>query len=157
MRFEREDSRPLHTRKARSLRRRATWTERHFWRELRKLDANFRRQAPIGPYFADFATRHPKLAIEIDGGIHERLPEVAARDIERQRWLERDGYVVVRFTDREVSGDVHACLERVRSHLEAGRRIIEPASEPVSVMFAGSGLTPPSPTLPPSRRKGDAP
>jgi very-short-patch-repair endonuclease len=157
MRFEREDSRPLHTGKVRSLRRRATWTERHFWRELRKLDANFRRQAPIGRYFADFATRHLKLAIEIDGGIHERLPEVAARDIERQRWLERDGYIVVRFTDREVSGDVHACLERVRSHLEAGRRMIEPASEPASVMLAGSGLTPPSPTLPPSRRKGDTP
>ena len=154
MKFERDDSRPLHTGQAQSLRRRATWTERHFWRELRKLDANFRRQAPIGPYFADFATRHPKLAIEIDGGIHERLPEVAARDIERQRWLEGDGYIVLRFTDREVSSDVHACLERVTSHLEAARRMIEPGSEPANVMVTGSALTPPSPALPPSRRKG---
>lgn len=146
MRFEREDIRPLRTGQSRGLKRRATWTEQHFWRELRKLDANFRRQAPIGPYFADFATRHPKVVIEIDGGIHRRLPEVAARDIERQQWLEQDGYVVIRFRDDEVSSDVHACLEVMRTHLASTR-----------AASVGSVCTPPSPTLPPSRRKGDAP
>jgi len=61
--FERDQTRPLHTAQARSLRRRSTWTERYFWRELRKLDANFRRQGPIGPYFADFACYLLPLAV----------------------------------------------------------------------------------------------
>ena len=168
MQFERDQTRPLHTAQARSLRRRSTWTERYFWRELRKLDANFRRQGPIGPYFADFATRHPKLAIEIDGGVHERLADVAARDVERQKWLERDGYVVLRFTDRDVSGDVHGCIEKVRAFLPhggglgggmatelAGKRGSAPTPKRAQTPHAAD--TPPSPTLPPSRRKGDAP
>ncbi|HEY8004746.1 MAG TPA: endonuclease domain-containing protein [Phenylobacterium sp.] len=154
MKFERTDGRPLNTMQTRSLRGRATWSERRFWRELRKLDANFRRQAPIGPYFADFATRHPKIAIEIDGGVHERLPDVAARDTARQRWLEQDGYAVLRFTDSEVSSDVWACLDIVKAHLS---RRANATPEPVSARSVSAVLTPPSPALPPSRRKGEAP
>jgi very-short-patch-repair endonuclease len=101
--------------RSRGLKRRMTWTEARLWKELRKLDANFRRQAPIGRYFADFASHTRKLVIEVDGEIHERLAEVGLRDVERQAWLESQGYRVVRFTARQVSDDVHACIETVRS------------------------------------------
>ena len=47
------------------VKRRMTWTEARLWKELRKLDANFRRQAPIGRYFADFASHARRLVIEI--------------------------------------------------------------------------------------------
>jgi very-short-patch-repair endonuclease len=126
-----------------------TWTEQRLWKELRKLEANFRRQASIGPYFADFATHNPKLVIEVDGGVHERLPDVAARDLQRQAWLETQGYVVLRFTDRQVSGDVFECIEVVRGQLDR----LRPA--PTRAQSPESAATPPSPALPPSRRKGE--
>jgi very-short-patch-repair endonuclease len=114
---ERERHPPGAIGRSRGLKRRMTWTEARLWRELRKLDANFRRQAPIGRYFADFASHGRKLVIEVDGEIHERLAEVAARDIERQAWLEGEGYRVIRFTDRQVRDDVQACIEDIRKLL----------------------------------------
>ena len=153
------------TARTRSLKRRMTSTEQKLWQELRKLDVNFRRQAPIGRYFADFACHAQRLVIEIDGGVHERLADVQLRDVERQRWLEGEGYRVVRFTDRQVRGDVYGCAEAVKALLldggglgggargELGVETQVGAGALQSVSFT-SAATPPSPTLPPSRRKG---
>ena len=112
--YERDRHGPGATGRSRGLKRRSTWTEVRLWKELQKLDANFRRQAPIGRYFADFASHARKLVIEVDGEIHERLAEVALRDIERQAWLESQGYRVLRFTGAQVRDDVHACVDEVR-------------------------------------------
>jgi very-short-patch-repair endonuclease len=146
-----------------------TWTEQRLWDELRKLDVNFRRQAPIGRYFADFACHAQKLVIEIDGGVHERLDEVQLRDVERQLWLEGQGYHVIRFTDRQVRNDVHGCVEAVQQHLalllDGGglgggvaaetTRMKRSAPTPNGSRRPTAAGTPPSPTLPPSRRKGE--
>jgi very-short-patch-repair endonuclease len=126
-----------------------TWTEQRLWQELRKLDANFRRQAPIGRYFADFATHGPRLVIEVDGGVHERLDEVMLRDFERQQWLEGQGYTVLRFTDDQVRTDVHGCVEAMKRHLAP-----RPDGAPSNAICGEPLRTPPSPALPPSRRKG---
>ena len=112
--FEHVGQAPGVTSRGRGLKRRMTRTEERLWKELRKLNLNFRRRAPIGRYFADFACHARRLVIEVDGGVHESLPDVAARDVERQRWLEGEGYRVLRFTDRQVSGDVHRCIEHVQ-------------------------------------------
>ena len=158
MRFEREAARPGATTRARGLRRRMTWSEKVLWRELRKLDANFRRQAPIGSYFADFATHGRKLVIEVDGGVHERLDDVSLRDGERQLWLEGEGYTVLRFTDRQVENDVQTCVEAVRNQLALPdaepAEALKRAPAPPSASRPSSLRTPPSPALPPSRRKG---
>ncbi len=60
----------------------------------------FRRQHPIGPYFADFACASKKLAIEIDGEHHAGRAEADAR---RTKALERSGWKVVRFSAAEVT------------------------------------------------------
>jgi len=165
MRFDREVS-ASPTARARSLRRRMTFAEQKLWAELRKLGVNFRRQAPIGRYFADFATHGGKLIVEVDGEVHERLDEVVLRDFERQQWLEGQGYRVLRFTNRQVETDVWACVEDIRKALllDGGglgggvaaafgdERGMEPA--PNSAIGPASLRTPPSPAPPPSRRKG---
>jgi very-short-patch-repair endonuclease len=166
--FERVKLGSSPTMRARGLRRRMTWSEKRLWEELRKLDCNFRRQAPIGPYFADFAAHGRKLVIEVDGGIHERLAEVAARDAARQDWLENEGYTVLRFTDRQVVNDVEACIGAVQKQLALlldggglgggvaaelkGKRELAPT--PFGVHVVTAACAPPSPALPPSRRKG---
>jgi very-short-patch-repair endonuclease len=82
---------------ARALRRNQTEAERHLWRFLRNrrlLGFKFRRQHPIGPYFADFACAERRLVVELDGSQHLTF---AAEDVRRTRALQRLGYRVVRF------------------------------------------------------------
>jgi very-short-patch-repair endonuclease len=50
-----------------------TIAEKKLWWHLRQVsveDSHFRRQATIGPYFADFACHEQRLVIEVDGGQH---------------------------------------------------------------------------------------
>jgi very-short-patch-repair endonuclease len=84
---------------ARELRRRETVAEKRLWEQLRnrKLDGfKFVRQAPIGPYIADFLCRERKLVVELDGWTHSTDEEVN-HDARRTAFLEKEGYRVIRF------------------------------------------------------------
>ncbi len=88
--------------RARDLRRDGSRAERKVWelmRDRRIGGAKFRRQYPIGPYFADFACISLKLVIEVDGDHHAF--QVAA-DARRTAAIEREGWRVVRFWANEV-------------------------------------------------------
>lgn len=100
---------------ARRLRQRVTRQETELWRLLRGRQAmglKFRRQHPIGPYVADFACPHVKLAIEIDGYWHtKRLTEDAART----KRLQEEGYDIVRFSIPGDTADLDALVEMIVS------------------------------------------
>ncbi|WP_449253402.1 endonuclease domain-containing protein [Brevundimonas naejangsanensis] len=109
------------TDRARALRQSSGRAEERVWAALRggRIDGHkFRRQHPVGPYFADFACDRLRLIIEIDGGVH-RLDEVAARDLERQRVLEALGWTVIRVTNDRVYEAPQFLVEAVKMH--AGR------------------------------------
>ena|SRR5688500_15517152 len=95
---------------ARRLRRDATDAEKRLWRALREAlpDAKFRRQSPVGPYIADFLSFRLKLIVELDGGQH--APEVDAR---RTRYLEREGYSVLRFWNNDVLANTEGVLSQI--------------------------------------------
>ena len=83
-------------RASKRMRREPTYAEAKLWKLLRNTDLHFRRQAPFGPYIVDFVCHQHRLVVELDGGVHN-LPEVAARDAERDAWLTGRGYRVMRF------------------------------------------------------------
>jgi very-short-patch-repair endonuclease len=88
--------------RARTLRRDSTLPERIFWELIRahRMDGiKFRRQHPIGPYFADFACISRMLVIEIDGRHHD---DQLAADARRTQILEQLGWRVLRFGASEV-------------------------------------------------------
>jgi very-short-patch-repair endonuclease len=88
--------------KARELRRDGSWAEKICWdliRDRRIHGVKFRRQHPIGPYFADFACVAKKLVIEIDGEHHAFRVEA---DAHRTAVMEREGWRVIRFWANEV-------------------------------------------------------
>ena len=88
--------------KARELRRDPSRAERVCWeliRAHRMEGIKFRRQHPIGPYFADFACVSKGLVIEIDGIHHDDKLEADAR---RTALIESMGWRVVRFSAVEV-------------------------------------------------------
>ena len=109
---------PLATSRARSMRRDMTDAERKLWFLLRdrRLDgAKFRRQAPVGPYIADFVCLRRKLIVEADGGQHVDN----RRDIIRDQWLEREGYLVVRYSNIDILKNPEGVLTDLLSHLSA--------------------------------------
>src|SRR5450755_1000072 len=106
--------RPLGRRvpRARALRRDATEAEKKLWQHLRQppfKQHHFRRQATIGPYFADFASHQLRIVIELDGGQHSD----SASDEARTRHLETNGYRVLRFWNNEVLQNMSGVLSAI--------------------------------------------
>lgn len=85
--------------RARNLRNNPTEAEKLLWKYIRvqQFDVKFRRQYPIGPYFADIVCKERKLVIELDGGQHNEII-----DKERTEHIERQGYRVIRFWNNDV-------------------------------------------------------
>ncbi len=102
---------------AREQRREPTWSENELWQHLRRkaLGVRFRRQHPIGDYVLDFYCAKARLAIEIDGPLHE-----AQRGYDRVRdeWLATRGIRVLRVTDGEVKTDLESVLKKIKSALD---------------------------------------
>ena len=108
---------------AKKLRANTTPHERILWRALKEIPlegTHFRRQAPIGRYVVDFFCPARRLVIELDGG-HHNEDDMAARDRERQLWLESEGYRVVRFWNSDIASDLNAVLERIHVELYGTR------------------------------------
>ena len=112
----RSDTRTKHH--AGELRHELTPAERKLWARLRgdQLGVNFRRQHAIGKYIADFCSVQAKLIIELDGSQHA---EQAEYDAERTRYLEEQGYRVIRFWNHEVMNDIENVLLAIGYALEA--------------------------------------
>jgi very-short-patch-repair endonuclease len=103
---------------ARNQRQSAGLAERRLWQRLRggRIDGHrFRRQHPIGRYFADFACDRLRLILEIDGGVHER-DDVILRDHLRQLELESLGWTVLRFSNEEALTRPDRIIAAIREH-----------------------------------------
>ncbi|OYX34325.1 MAG: hypothetical protein B7Y99_05620 [Caulobacterales bacterium 32-69-10] len=131
--------------RARSLRRAMTLPEKLLWADLRKLDLNIRRQAPMGRYVVDFVSHAARLVIEVDSARHD-LPEDQLHDAERTAWLASQGYRVLRFRNGEVAD------HRIRV---VNAIVTEITGAPLALSDQLAVGSPPSPTLPPSRGKGE--
>lgn len=98
---------------AKAMRRQPTPAEQQLWFALRAKrfeSTKFRRQKVIGPYIADFASRDPMLVIEIDGDSHGQQQQY---DAARTRYLENEGYRVIRFTNHDVLTNLTGVLEMI--------------------------------------------
>lgn len=62
---------------------------------------SFKRQRSIGPYIVDFVCMDKKLIIEIDGDVHW-VGGNGSKDINRQKYLESLGFLVIRFSNDDV-------------------------------------------------------
>jgi very-short-patch-repair endonuclease len=107
--------------RARSLRRRSTDAEWKVWSALRNRqidDIKFRRQVPIGRYFADFASFEARVIVELDGSQHQDRPEA---DAERTRDLEAMGWRVIRFDNAWALLALEGLVDVLRAELRLAR------------------------------------
>jgi very-short-patch-repair endonuclease len=93
-----------------------TKAERALWRALRESlpGRHWRKQVPLGPYFADFANHSAKLIVELDGGQHAASVDY---DEERTRFLEAQGYRVLRFWNNDALSNTTGVLETIAAEL----------------------------------------
>ncbi len=133
--------------RARKLRRDMTDAERKLWWHLRRLPiehSHFRRQATIGPYFADFAYHERRLVIEVDGAQHNE-PENVARDAERSAYLRSQGYRVLRFWNNDVLKNIDGVMEAVLTAMHQSEASPPPLPPPHRAkMRGGRGTERPS-------------
>src|SRR5829696_74245 len=106
------------TDQARHLRANLTQAERRLWSALRRqaLGARFRRQVPLGPYVVDFACPTRRLVVEVDGGQHLENPA----DVQRDAWLQANGFRVLRFWNHEVLANLEGVLTVILAALGGG-------------------------------------
>jgi very-short-patch-repair endonuclease len=122
-----------------------TDAEQKLWRYLRMVprdDAHFRRQATIGPYFADFACHGTRLVIEVDGGQHGES-RGAVGDAKRTTFLEARGYRVLRFWNNEVLSNIEGVMQAINAALERGDVTFPPPPTPPRRKGGGRGAEAP--------------
>ncbi|HEY4493316.1 MAG TPA: endonuclease domain-containing protein [Candidatus Paceibacterota bacterium] len=87
----------------RELRRNQTEAEKIMWAYLRgkQIGVRFLRQYSLGPYIIDFYCPRIKLAVELDGPVHD-LPVSQEYDRERGLYLGSLGVRTVRFKNATV-------------------------------------------------------
>ena len=94
------------------LRKRSTNAEKLLWKHLRQKQIEglkFRRQQAIDNYIVDFVCFENRLVIEIDGGQHSE-----EKDKERDSYLKKQGFRVIRFWNNEVLNNVQGVLEVIK-------------------------------------------
>ena len=101
---------------ARQNRRKGTEAERLLWEHLRNRKLNglkFRRQHPLKNFVADFYCHEAKLAIELDGEVHN-MEEQQDYDLGRTYELNELGITVIRLTNQQVFTKTDEVLNQIK-------------------------------------------
>ena len=104
----------------RHLHKNQTYTEKIVWMYLRNRQMEgykFRRQYSVDKFVIDFYCPKLKLAIEIDGSIHNE-PDQKEYDVKRQEYLETFGIKFLRLTNEEINGNPNAAFEKIEKTIE---------------------------------------
>lgn len=110
-------SNPITRTRAIELRKELTPAEGKLWSRIRnnQLGVSFRRQHAIGKYIPDFCSPKAKLVIELDGSQHFEQGEY---DAERTKYLEAQGYKVIRFWNNDVLNNIEGVILAIMVALE---------------------------------------
>jgi len=98
------------------LRNRMTPAEAALWQYLKgdALGCRFRAQVVLRGFIVDFYCAKHKLAIEIDGSVHDNRKEQDAR---RQKVIEDLGFKVLRFTNQQTLKSTENVLSAIRDSM----------------------------------------
>jgi very-short-patch-repair endonuclease len=113
---------PRYQEHARALRSDMTNGEKLLWSRLRahRMDGRkFRRQHVLGRYIVDFVCLQSRLVIEIDGDSHGD-DKREALDAERDAFLAKSGFRVLRFGNHSVMTNVSGVAQAILEELGDG-------------------------------------
>ncbi len=96
-------------------------------RDRRLAGFKFRRQFSVGEIIVDFVCLEASLAIEVDGGYHDRTVE---EDIERDKELKERGFCVFRVSNEDVLNDAESVARGILRLLEDQKKPPHPGPLP---------------------------
>lgn len=96
-----------------------TPSEKIVWAHLRKKQLGYRflRQYSVDHFVLDFYCPELKLAIEIDGNVHE-VSENKEYDKARQKYVERFGIKFIRIKNEEIFGNADLAFEKIVKEID---------------------------------------
>lgn len=96
-----------------------TYCEKIVWMYLRKrqMKERFLRQYSIDNYVIDFYCPKLKLAIELDGDVHD-LPDQKDYDHQRQEYIEKFGIKFLRIRNEELTSNPSKTFDRIEKFIE---------------------------------------
>jgi cyclase len=105
--------------RASKLRKQQTFAEEILWNYLRTkpFGFKFRRQHLFSSYILDFYCHLLKLAIEVDGSIHD-LKEVKQNDRLRQKQLEQEGLTFLRYSNDKIRLKPEEVIQQIETYLK---------------------------------------
>jgi very-short-patch-repair endonuclease len=98
---------------ARSLRKASTPAEKVLWDQLRNRQVagfKFRRQQVVDGFIADFYCESVKMAIEVDGNVHDNK-EQQLIDEHREKVFWARGIHTLRFKNDDILHNINWCIE----------------------------------------------
>ena len=99
--------------RSQDLRKLMTKEERHLCYDfLKTYPVQFKRQYSVGTYIVDFYCFHAKLIIELDGSQH-REPAALEYDRARTDYLQKQGFLLLRFSNLDVMRQFRAVCETI--------------------------------------------
>ncbi|HQI28099.1 MAG TPA: N-6 DNA methylase [Sedimentisphaerales bacterium] len=123
--------------RARELRKKQTTAESLLWellRDRRFVGLKFCRQHQFGDYILDFYCDEHRLAIELDGGVHEGRRK---HDAKRDAYLASQGVTVIRIPNRDLLNDPEGTLRTISARLPDSPR--EASAESQAPLPLGEG------------------
>jgi very-short-patch-repair endonuclease len=116
----------------RRLRNNPTKAESQLWKALQKKQLEgkkFRRQHSIGNYIVDFYCPSEKLAIELDGSVHDNFIN-ENYDRKRTEFLSELGITVLRFENKMVFRQLDMVLDAIKEKFDDSKSSSEKGSCP---------------------------
>ena len=123
---------------AKNLRKNITDLEYKLWKILKNRNFKgfkFRRQHPIGRYIVDFVCLEARLIIEIDGLHHQ---EQYNYDENRSNDLEKMGFTILRFWNKELINDFEKVKMAIYNQLKSNNQSLMTPHPPLSPAGRGN-------------------
>lgn len=104
---------------AREFRNKPTKHEEKIWKLIKQkqiLGYGFRRQYVIAGYILDFYCIELKLAIEVDGKIHD-LKANKEYDLKRENIIKQYNINLIRFTNEDIDNNILTVLRNLKEYI----------------------------------------
>jgi very-short-patch-repair endonuclease len=120
---------PGTVKRARKLRKAMSLPEALLWREFqrRPFGLKFRRQHGTGSFIVDFYCSDARLAVEVDGIVHD-MGDRPERDEARDAWLREAGIETLHVPASEVLKDVVRTAEAIVNYARSRLPLHHPAA-----------------------------
>ncbi|CAM5432714.1 hypothetical protein SAFG77S_08033 [Streptomyces afghaniensis] len=90
--------------------------ERRLYDELIYNGYDVTPQVRCGAYRIDLALIAHRIAIECDGKAYHSSPEQKAHDRKKDRYLRKNGWTVMRFSGRQINGQMPKILAKIQKN-----------------------------------------